>query len=422
MGRGVRDNRLQTREGRRKLPAGRETYWARIDKTVSIGYRKNSGSGVWTWRLRRGGEYIVKNRVLGKADDSRDADGVEVLDFFQAQARVRELATMPVVTEKAATVADAVSQYMEWFKLNRKSYRATFITIRAHVLPAFGDRELDSLTAAEIESWKNALAQTPRRRRVSPGADPAYLAPPDTAEERRARKVTANRTLTTFKAVLNFAFRAGLAADDRAWRRVQPFSKVEEPRTRFLSAAEAGRLMNAASPGLRELIGGAVHTGARFGELARMMVRDVDLDRGFVFIQPGKSGRGRTIPLSREGRAFMERVTAGRLGDDPVFIQASGRPWGKNDYSRLLAEACAEAKIEPVVKIHELRHSYGSWLAESGVDLLTISKLLGHADTRVTGRFYAHLTDDSLRKAVDLLPGIETTDEGNIVNFGSRSK
>ncbi len=61
-------------------------------------------------------------------------------------------------------------------------------------------------------------------------------------------------------------------------------------------------------------------------------------------------------------------------------------------------------KIRPTVAFHELRHTYGSHLAQAGVDLLTISKLLGHADTRITGKHYAHLTDKTLAAAVMKLP------------------
>ncbi len=56
--------------------------------------------------------------------------------------------------------------------------------------------------------------------------------------------------------------------------------------------------------------------------------------------------------------------------------------------------------MRPAVGFHELRHTYASLLAQAGVDLLTISKLLGHADTRVTSRHYAHLCDKTLMKAV----------------------
>ncbi|MCC6301917.1 MAG: tyrosine-type recombinase/integrase [Gammaproteobacteria bacterium] len=63
-------------------------------------------------------------------------------------------------------------------------------------------------------------------------------------------------------------------------------------------------------------------------------------------------------------------------------------------------------KSEAGIGFHELRHRYPSLLAQAGADLLTISKLLGHADTRITSRHYAHLCDKTLSNTVkSLLPG-----------------
>lgn len=77
--------------------------------------------------------------------------------------------------------------------------------------------------------------------------------------------------------------------------------------------------------------------------------------------------------------------------------------------------ACAAAKIDPSVTFHELRHTYASTLAQLGVDLLSISKLLGHADTRITARHYAHLCDASLKAAVAKLPEFGIAADDNVV-------
>jgi len=88
---------------------------------------------------------------------------------------------------------------------------------------------------------------------------------------------------------------------------------------------------------------------------------------------------------------------------------------GKNHQQRPLAEACKRAKIIPSLRFHECRHTYASMLAQAGADLLTISKLLGHADTRITSRHYAHLCDRTLASAVnDLLPDFGSTEVGNV--------
>jgi integrase len=149
-------------------------------------------------------------------------------------------------------------------------------------------------------------------------------------------------------------------------------------------------------------------TGCRFGELADMRARDVSVRDQRVYVAESKSGRPRYIPLNAEGVALFREITTGKTGDALLFTKANGTEWGKNHHVRPLTAACKVARVEPDVAFHELRHTYASHLAQAGVDLLTISKLLGHADTRITARHYAHLADKTLAAAVTKLPAFST--------------
>ena len=80
--------------------------------------------------------------------------------------------------------------------------------------------------------------------------------------------------------------------------------------------------------------------------------------------------------------------------------------------------ACEQAKIDPPIGFHKLRHTYASLLAQAGADLLTISKLLGHADTRITSQHYAHLCDKTLVNAVKtLLPNFGNKNSGKVTSI-----
>lgn len=111
---------------------------------------------------------------------------------------------------------------------------------------------------------------------------------------------------------------------------------------------------------------------------------------------------------------FFRGLVAGKRGDELVLTKQDGAEWGKNHHVRLLQAACENAKIEPAISFHELRHTYASALAQLGVDLLTISKLLGHSDTRITSRHYAHLCDKTLAEAVKKLPSFGHIRESKI--------
>jgi len=404
-----RSNQLETRSKRLRLEPQKEPYWEKVAKGVFIGYYRPTGTW-WVRKLIPHSKRYTKAAV-GSADDTLAADNVEVFDYFQAADRARALATEQSRRDtgapiKPATVGDAVDNYMAWFTTARKSLRETRHVIDAHILPELGAVPLSMLKATRLRNWLNRIANAPARVRAPAGEAPRYRPAPDTEEARRARLASANRIYNVLRAVLNRAFKHGLVADDTEWRKVEAFPRADEPVTRFLTDAESRRLINACRPDLRRLVKAALFTGARFSELAGLRAADVNPDTGLVYIRPGKSGKGRHVPLNAQGLDFFKTESAGKTGERSVFLRTDGAPWGKNHHVRPLSEACAKAQIAPPVTFHDLRHTYASLLAQAGADLLTISKLLGHADTRVTSRHYAHLSDKTLANAVRaLLPG-----------------
>jgi integrase len=408
MAQAARDSRLETRTARLRLLLG-QRHFKSIGKGLTLIYRRTGeGFGTWTAKLALpGGKYTL--RTLGGADDYQEANNADVLSFAQAQDRARALANEAKANEgvliKPSTVKEAADRYLAWYREHRRAVRGTEHAINAHILPALGDRQLSALTTAHIRNWLEELAAKPARLRTSRLAKTQkYRAAPKTADEKRARRATANRVVNVLKALLNRAFHDGLVADDTAWRKVKPFAKASEARIRFLTDGEAVRLVNASPADLRALVRAALLTGARLGELVEMRVHDVNLRQGQVYVAQSKSGRPRHIPLNDEGMALFRGLVTGKTGDELLFVRADGKPWGKNHHVRPLIEACRKAKIQPAVAFHELRHTYASHLAQAGVDLLTISKLLGHADTRITSKHYAHLADKTLALAVTRLP------------------
>src|SRR3569833_3299103 len=139
------------------------------------------------------------------------------------------------------------------------------------------------------------LALGPARKRTrAEAAAPALRAPPLTPEAQRARKASANRVLTIFKALLNKAFQDDLVTNDLAWRKVKPFHNVNQPTTRFLTAADCIRLLNVCRPDLRRLVKAALFTGARPGGAAAAAAA-----------RPGaaaRRGRGAASPAAGRGR------------------------------------------------------------------------------------------------------------------------
>lgn len=417
MARNARDVRLDTRTARLKLHKGCR-YQVTLREGLALCYRRTAqGFGMWKVRYEdtAGREF---QRSIGPADDYADADGVDVLSFYQAQDKAREIAKARPASHY--TVGDAIDSYLAWYREHRKAVASTDTTIKAHIRQVLGDRPIAELTAEELKEWRDKLARTKARRRTARGKAQEHKRERDKAtdderaEAKRARRATANRILAVLKAILNKAFEDGKADDDKEWRRVKPFENVDVPRVRFLTEAESVRLVNACNAEFRPLVRAALLTGARYGELVRMKVGAFNELAGQVFVAPSKSGKARHIPLNAGGTELFKSLTLGRSAGAPMFAKA-GESWGKNHQQRPMIEACKVAKIVPSVRFHELRHTYASTLAQGGADLLTISKLLGHADTRITARHYAHLCDKTLANAVNnLLPNFGYVEESNV--------
>jgi integrase len=96
-------------------------------------------------------------------------------------------------------------------------------------------------------------------------------------------------------------------------------------------------------------------------------------------------------PLTSEAPELMERLIAGRSPGDVLFRRDDGRAWKRAEQLRPMREACARAGIIPAVGFHVLRHTHASILAMQGVPMAVIARQLGHSDTRMTERHYAHL-------------------------------
>jgi integrase len=154
----------------------------------------------------------------------------------------------------------------------------------------------------------------------------------------------------------------------------------------------------------------ALFTGMRRGELFKLKWTDVDFDRGFITIRDPKGGVSQKIPLNDQARNVLKNhpETA-----DHVFVRGDGKPF--TDIRRRVNPIKEAAGIgEDFRALHGLRHVYASMLASSGqVDMYTLQKLLTHKSPIMTQR-YAHLRDETLRKASTLA--------GNIIDQASKAE
>ncbi len=288
-------------------------------------------------------------------------------------------------------------------------------TAETHILPFLGTALVGKLTAKKIEDWHRGLAAKPALARSKPGRKPNHRKADKTPDGIRKRRATANRILTVLKATLNHAWKAGHVTSDDAWRRVKPFKAVDTARVRYLSEAECIRLVNACDPAFRNLVRGALLTGCRYSELTAFHTADFNADAGVVTVRESKAGKPRHVVLTDEGRQFFRQRMAGKVGDELIFTRADGGGWRRSHQRRPMLAACRRAKIKPPISFHGLRHTHGSLLAMRGVPMGVIAEQLGHADTRMTEKHYAHLAPSYVADTIRAhFPTLGIAGEGNV--------
>jgi integrase len=389
------------------LPARKNPYWLPISAGCALGYYKGPKGGKWTARLfdEEGKKHF---EVIGPADDVLDPDGFSVFSFSQAQAkareffarRARELAGDYIKEQGPYTVEKALEDYFRYREQRgSKGVAKDRSVARVRILPELASLEISRLTARRLRDWHTNLAEKGKLARAGGLGKNRIekVIDKDDPDAVRARRATANRTLTVLKAALNYAFQDSRIQSDEAWRKVKPFLSVDAPVIRFLSETESIRLVNACNGNFRNIVKAALATACRYGELTRMQVGDfVSEAGGTITVRESKAGKPRRVVLADDGLALFKELTAGKLSKDLIFIRDDGNKWDRSHQQRPLEAACKHAKIEPPATFHILRHTYASKLAMSGVPMGVIAAQLGHSDTRMTEKHYAHLSPNYL--------------------------
>lgn len=203
---------------------------------------------------------------------------------------------------------------------------------------------------------------------------------------------TINRKLAALSVMLKVAYKY-----DKLTRMPMIERRREtQSHPRFLTEAEFEYLMQTAHESGRDELAAAMvisaYTGMRQSELLSLPWKNANLDANEVILLDTKNGRPNRIPLPE--RAQEAFATLERKGDR-VF---SGYHKDKLIYEwRQLNERC-----DTKFRWHDLRHTYGSWLAQRGVPIETISRLMNHSNISVTMR-YAYLAPSNLHDAVGVL-------------------
>ncbi len=202
----------------------------------------------------------------------------------------------------------------------------------------------------------------------------------------------ANRFLQLASKLFAYAIKAGYLPDNTKNPATLIDKNPETPRDRQIADEEMTRLLGA--------IGGYPHvyiraglqllilTGARKSEIFKATWANVDLDAGTLFLPQTKAGPARAVSLSSEARAILRSLPVEK---DNAFVFPGHKTGTHLTAINKAWETIRDAAGLKDVRIHDLRHAFGSSLANNKVELLTISKALGHLNSKTTEKVYARV-------------------------------
>ncbi|MSO76552.1 MAG: DUF4102 domain-containing protein, partial [Alphaproteobacteria bacterium] len=352
--------------GLKVSPAGRKTYL--------VQYRLGGRGG----RIRR---YNIGPHGAPLTAEEARWEAALVLTEVRAG---RDPAGKRLADRKAPSVAELAERFMAEHTGAKSKARTKAEYGRLFdrlILPALGARRALDVARSDVAKLHHGLRETPYQ---------------------------ANRTLAVLSKLFNWAERHGERPDgSNPARHVERFK--EQGRERFLSPAELARLgatlakveaQGAASPSVVAAIRLLIFTGARLGEVLGLRWEHVDFEGGALRLPDSKTGK-KVVHLNAPAREVLSALP--RLEGNPWVIagQREGcplvnleRPW------RRIRQA---AGLDDV-RLHDLRHSFASVGAGAGLGLPIIGALLGHTQAQTTAR-YAHLADDPLKLASDIIAG-----------------
>ena len=397
------------------MASGRTLTKVKVDKLApasvvwdsdvrGFGVRRQRRDAVYILKYRSGGKQRVFTIGLHGSPWTVETARKEARRLLGEVARGTDPAALRDKMAAAPTLAAFSERYLaEVSDTHKKASTASHErrALNQHILPRLGARKVAEIDRGDVARIHAAMSATP---------------------------AMANRALALLSHMLTYAAEKGARVEGpNPCRRIKRYQ--EHSRERFLSEAELGRLGGAiteaesagipwapdpekkakhapkdekrrikidafSAAALRLLL----FTGARLREILHLKWEQVDFDRGLLFLADSKTGK-KAIVLNAPALAVLNGLE--RFGSYVIQGESLAKP--RADLKRPWTLVRRHAGLEGL-RIHDLRHTYASFGAGSGLGLPIIGKLLGHAQASTTAR-YAHLDNDPVRRASESIAG-----------------
>jgi integrase len=314
-------------------------------------------------------DYYVGNRRIREKVGTSKGEARKALAVRQAQIAQGRFEFQNRLS--APTFEKFAERYKEYARANKRGFRNECYRIQ-QLVETFGKRRLCDLTTWDAEKLKTDMNKS-------------------------KRPATVNRILGNAKHMLAMAVKWGeLSKNPFAGVNLLPVPRMPE---RILQENEEPSLLEACTrvraPYLRPIVIVALNTGMRKGEILSLQWSQVDLTNRLIHVQNGKTEYSdRRIPMNDTVFESLFRLYKNRRGG-LVFPSPRKNDQRLVDLKSAFGSAVRLSKIRHI-RFHDLRHSFATRLVRTGVDLITVQHLLGHAKITMTARYAHPLADDKM--------------------------
>ena len=265
--------------------------------------------------------------------------------------------------------------FLPYSKLHKKTYSDDVLICKI-LLDFFKGKFLHEITSAMIEAYQRHRLDTPLKR----------------GGKRSNARV--NREFNTLSKIFSIAVSHDLLKENPC-RRVKRLRETDG-RTRYISVDEEKKLMAALDsfPRAKQVISFALYSGMRLNEILTLKWQNINFDSKTILIVNTKNNLQRSLPMTPQVEKVLLELQPEK-NNGFVFREPKKKPqWLYRNYW----EALKIADIKNL-RIHDLRHSAASRLADAGVHITVIAEILGHKDLKTTKR-YTHAFDPAKREAM----------------------
>ncbi|WP_036593771.1 site-specific integrase [Ottowia thiooxydans] len=339
---------------------------------------RQGGGSVPTWYVRYK-QPTTKYKRLGDLRSMTLAQARKAALMFKSQlSNTPKVIEVPAQAKGEVTLDAFVKEHVNPYNQMRKRSHVRDLQFYTRVGAKFGQSKLSEINRREVQVFHNELVTKER------------LAP-----------ATADHHVVYMRRLLNLAVQWEMLEKNTLTR--IPLMKVDNQVERYLTDEEVQRLVPVLTTdlayGASYILLFLLSTGARLNEAMQAKWEQIDLQTGVWRIpaKNSKSKKGRAVPLNASALWVLGQLWTKDKNPHLFVNEATNKPFVT--ITRAWYRLRAKAGIEGL-RIHDLRHSFASFLVNGGRSLYEVQQILGHSDPKVTMR-YAHLSTKALQEAAN---------------------